>query len=106
MPDILGCPAAPEAEDQAGEQQYPTHNSCVWPIQGVGDGKERQYGTDHEDAEPSIQLLQSGDELVIHAMPARKKYLDLRAATGEPAGAPELSDHAAGRALFDPVDRA
>ena len=49
----FGCPAAQTAEDQPGEQQDPTHDPRVGPIQGVGNGKNAKDGTDHEDAEPN-----------------------------------------------------
>ena len=53
----LGCPAAQTAEDHAGEQEYPAHDSCVGPVQGVRNGKNAEDGCEQQDAYPkSIQM--------------------------------------------------
>ena len=55
---------------------------ALWiePLEGDGPpGRKLRLGFDTADRllETVVLVFETGDEMVIHAMPARKKYLDL-----------------------------
>ena len=54
---------------------------CLWiePLDDGPPGRELRLGFDTNARllETVVLVFERGDELVIHAMPARKKYLDL-----------------------------
>ena len=67
--------------DVAAEDAVQAAEWSLW-IEPLDDGlPERElrlgFDTNARLLETVVLLFESGDELVIHAMPARKKYLDL-----------------------------